>query len=336
MSRLPRATVLMPMYNAGEFVAEAIESILNQTYSDFKLLVIDDGSSDNSVQVVQSFQDERIQLCRNDENMGLVDTLNRGLRMIDTEYILRMDADDISLPTRFEEQIQFMDNNPLIGVSSFQTQLIGNENKIATQPLNDQEMKAQVFFRTVFNHGGVIYRSKVLLENELFYRSIYPHFEDHDMWYRLMKYTSFGNIDKVLYLYRRGTHNVTVRNKSTKTQRLKAFYKDMLADLEIEATETDLLYCLPLGSWDANKRNIKGYKAFLLRLKQQNEVVKIFPGAAFEKVLKDKWEKAFYKMPENGLGSVFWYAWYAKGLNFRQLKYTFKFYGNKLMPKRKK
>ena len=103
-------TVLMPVYNAERYVGEAIESILNQTFRDFKFLIIDDGSTDRSCEIIRAYslEDHRIELVINESNMGITKTLNKGLSMIDTPYIARMDSDDISLPHRFEKQLDIM------------------------------------------------------------------------------------------------------------------------------------------------------------------------------------------------------------------------------------
>jgi glycosyltransferase involved in cell wall biosynthesis len=106
-------TVLMPVYNAERYVGEAIESILNQTFRDFKILIIDDGSTGRSCEIIRAYslEDHRIELVINESNMGITKTLNKGLSMIDTPYIARMDSDDISLPHRFEKQLDIMENN---------------------------------------------------------------------------------------------------------------------------------------------------------------------------------------------------------------------------------
>ena len=112
----PKVTVLMPVYNGEKYLKEAITSILLQTFDDFEFLIINDGSSDASVDIIQSFRDPRIRLVHNDTNIGLIATLNKGLKLAHGKYVARMDQDDISLPRRLEKQTYFMDNNPDVGV----------------------------------------------------------------------------------------------------------------------------------------------------------------------------------------------------------------------------
>jgi len=108
----PRIGVLMPVYNVAPYIKESIQSILDQSFSDFELLIIDDCSTDETFNIIQSFQDTRIKLIRNDVNKGLVYGLNLGLQLLQNDYIARMDGDDLCLPSRFEYQVRFMDENP--------------------------------------------------------------------------------------------------------------------------------------------------------------------------------------------------------------------------------
>ena len=112
----PKVTVLMPVYNCEKYLRESIESILNQTFKDFEFLIINDGSSDKSAEIVESYNDNRINFVQNEKNIGLAASLNRGLDIAKGEYIARMDADDISLPERLEKQVRFMETNPQIGI----------------------------------------------------------------------------------------------------------------------------------------------------------------------------------------------------------------------------
>lgn len=112
----PKISVIMPAYNAEQYISEAIESILNQTYSNFEFIIIDDGSTDRTVEMVQSYSDPRIRFVQNEHNLGVAATLNRGLKLATGEYIARMDADDIALRERFGKQVSFLDMHPEIAV----------------------------------------------------------------------------------------------------------------------------------------------------------------------------------------------------------------------------
>lgn len=118
MNSVPRVTVLMPVYNVEKYVKEAIESVLNQSYKNFQLLILDDCSTDDTAGIVKSFTDTRIRYYRQEKNVGLAENLNSGVELSDTEYLARMDGDDISVPTWLEKQILFLDAHPEIGLCS--------------------------------------------------------------------------------------------------------------------------------------------------------------------------------------------------------------------------
>ena len=113
----PKVTVLMPVYNAEKYLIEAIRSILTQSFMDYELLIINDGSTDDSLKIIKSFSDKRIRLVQNERNIGQANSLNKGIKLARGEYIVRMDADDISLSERIKKQVKFMDANPEIGIS---------------------------------------------------------------------------------------------------------------------------------------------------------------------------------------------------------------------------
>ena len=144
----PLVTVLMPVYNGEKYLKEAIESILNQTFKDFEFLIINDGSTDNSVKIIQSFNDLRIRLIHNESNIGLIKTLNKGLKLSNGKYIARMDCDDVSLPKRLSVQINFMEKHPEIGVCGSWVKIIGLEQKFINKYPQKHEEARHIFYLT--------------------------------------------------------------------------------------------------------------------------------------------------------------------------------------------
>src|SRR5690606_28917246 len=112
--REPLVTVFMPVYNSEQYIREALESILNQTYQNLDILLVDDGSTDRSVEIIKSYQDTRIRLIQNEKNMGIPYTRNVGLKEAKGKYIAIMDSDDIAVSNRIERQIQYLETNPHI------------------------------------------------------------------------------------------------------------------------------------------------------------------------------------------------------------------------------
>jgi glycosyltransferase involved in cell wall biosynthesis len=221
MSENPLVTVLMPVYNSDKYLAEAIDSILNQTYSDFEFIIVNDGSDDDSEQIILSYKDSRINYLKNQENLGIVASLNIGIDVAKGKYIVRMDSDDISLLNRLQIQINFMDENPNIGVCGGFIKLFGNEDSVWKVPLENEEIKATLLFENAFCHPATIIRTSLLKDNKLKYRFTYPHKEDYDLWYRMQDYTDFANIDQIVLYYRYEGQNITIKNKATKQQRAR-------------------------------------------------------------------------------------------------------------------
>jgi len=333
----PIATVLMPVYNAQEYLKESIESILNQTFSDFIFLMIDDGSTDNSAGIIKSFDDLRIKYVKLEKNGGIVQALNSGLELINTKYILRFDSDDLAPANRFEIQIDFMEKNPQIGVSSGHFELFGAETGFWKVPLSHDLIKASLLFQASMAHPAVIIRTGILKENNLKYEKV-PHMEDYDLWYRMKNLTLFQNLDIPLVKYRRGEQNVTVKNNDTLIERKKNFYKRILKDLQIEATDEELLLHCGLSNITLvpTAENIKKYRNWLTKLKKQNSIIKVFPEKELNLILEEKWEQLFGILPKYGFKPVCEYRKLNGGLGYSKTMYFLKVFVKKRILNKKK
>ena len=131
-----KLTVLMPVYNAEKYLKPALESILNQTYKDFEFLIIDDGSTDKSLEIIKSYNDSRIRLIGHEQNQKLIATLNEGIKLAQGEYIARMDADDISAPERLQKQMEFLEKHPATVVLGCDFQIIDGHPRHIARTIN--------------------------------------------------------------------------------------------------------------------------------------------------------------------------------------------------------
>ena len=198
-----KVTVLMPVFNAEAFLKEAIESILAQTFTEFEFLIINDGSTDNSLNIINSYNDKRIRLINNDKNIKLIGTLNKGMALTNSDYIARMDADDISYPTRLEKQFNFMEKNPEIGLCGTFIRTLGLEKDYDIHySTSHEEIKFNLFFDTHFPHPAAMLRKSVISENNLEFSNKYIHAEDFDFWNRLAEFTHIAIIPEILVLKR--------------------------------------------------------------------------------------------------------------------------------------
>jgi glycosyltransferase involved in cell wall biosynthesis len=220
---IPQVTVILPVYNGDKYLAEAIESILEQTYTDFDFLIIDDGSTDGSFAIIQSFaqRDPRIRFTTRG-NRGLVATLNEGVAQARGKYIARMDADDISMPARFKRQVSFLDANPscvVLGTSFILINEAGRELKTWRCFIHDLTIRHALPAEGCIPHPTAMCRKSAIIEANG-YRENYPAAEDYDLWRRLARVGELNNLSEPL-LYKREV-DAAVSDRQAQTQRQSA------------------------------------------------------------------------------------------------------------------
>lgn len=202
----PRISVLMGIYNCVTTLPEAIDSLYAQTYKDFKLILCDDGSTDNTYEVAKKYADkyDNIVLLRNEKNMKLAYTLNHCLEYADTEYIARMDGDDISLPTRFEKQIEFLDNHPEYAVVSTPMIHFDETGDWGEGTANPTPNKKSFRKGTPHTHAPSMVRTAVMKEVNGYTVSKYlERGQDYYLWYKIYKAGYRGyNLQEALYKMR--------------------------------------------------------------------------------------------------------------------------------------
>jgi len=210
----PIVSVLMPVYNNEEYLVDAIDSILTQTFGEFEFIIIDDGSTDGSIEILNRYKnkDPRIKVYLQSQNVGIVEALNKGVKLSTGKYIARMDADDISLPDRLERQLAFLDSNPEVGVLGTNIQLIdavGEQHETIKFPDSHNQILWSLCFYSPIVHPSALIRRNVILRVGG-YRSKYPHAEDYDLWTRLAGETHFANLPQTLLLLRKHISNITI------------------------------------------------------------------------------------------------------------------------------
>ena len=321
--------VLLPVYNAEKYLKEAIDSILNQTYKNFDFYIINDGSSDKSEEIIESYNDDRIKYIKNEENKGLIYTLNKGLELIKADYILRMDSDDISMPERIEKEVVFMDANPDVIVCGTQIEYFGEKTGESKFPLSHNEIHARLLFLSSLAHPSVIFRRSELEKNNLFYKAGNIHLEDYELWTRAAKHGKLANLNEVLLRYRISDQNITINNWNTREDRLKEFFKKILVELNIEPSNENLNLHLELGFNRSNLKSIKALREHADTLIKKNELYEIYPMQEFKEVISIYWKKMFFLEVEKGFSELLKYWYYSKSISFVQLRYALLFYFNR-------
>lgn len=213
----PKVSVILPAYNAEKFVAQAVESILAQTFSDFELLLIDDGSVDGTLEIIQRFNDPRIRVLRNERNLGLVVSLNRGLAESRGEFIARMDADDWSDSQRFSIQVECLEKNHRLGIVSsfFETSTDWQIAKV-NLPITDSEIRHDLLCKSpCFCHPAVMMRQIAVKQAGGYRREWFPS-EDRDLWLRILQNWHGANIPQ--FLHRMLKHEQSISSQNFRRQ----------------------------------------------------------------------------------------------------------------------
>lgn len=208
---MSRVSVLMSVYNGERYLGESLTSMFDQTLSDFRLIVVDDGSTDKTWDILGNCLDRRLHLIKNDENIGLAASLNKALALSRGEYIARMDADDINLPDRLEKQITFLDQNQDIGILGTRVDFIDDDGRrISTwkTPTHPIVVDWSLRFSNCIAHPSVAMRRTVL--NDLGgYNTEYRYGQDYDLWARASLVTKLTNLPDILVKRRKWEENVT-------------------------------------------------------------------------------------------------------------------------------
>jgi len=223
--QIPKVSVLMPIYKpCEEHLRAAIESILNQTYSDFELLLLDDCPEDTREAVVRSYSDPRIRYEKNDRNLGITPSRNKLIDMARGEYLAVCDHDDVSLPERFAHEVAYLEEHPECGVVSGWSRVMGSD-VIGRNPEQDDEIRYELVKGYVVCHPAAMLRKSALTENNIRYEEYYSPAEDYSLWCRLIPVTKFHNLQEVVLDYRvhdRCTTKVQSEKMHVAHQRVRA------------------------------------------------------------------------------------------------------------------
>ncbi len=247
MAASPRVSVVMTTYNGGRFVRETIDSILTQSFTDFEFLIIDDNSTDNTIDIIKSYDDPRMQLFRNPENIGISRTRNRGIDLAGGEYLAATDHDDISLPKRLERQVEFLDTNPdvvLAGTAAWfmENNTITHSCDAVTDPY---VMHWGLLTQSRLVPSSTCMRLNILRHHKIYYRPEYDYADDYDLFHRLAQVGKVVSIPDCLSIYRIHENNNTklhrTEMKVNSERILFEVYRDFLG-LELSHLDIDCIW----------------------------------------------------------------------------------------------
>ena len=231
MKYMPLVSVVMPAYNAEKYVGYAIESILNQTYSNIELIIVDDFSIDYTWEIIKSYKDKRIRTFRNKKNMGIANSTNRAIKEAMGEYIALMDDDDMAVNTRIKTSLDFMTSNPDIDLIGGSAVIIDEQNEmigIGTIPRNNPNViNAMLLFKNWIYNGTVMFKKEIVLKNDIWYKEESMGMQDFRFFMEASKKTKFSSVPNVLLYYRRYSDNTTAYMTKQKTDQRAKTYADI-------------------------------------------------------------------------------------------------------------
>lgn len=309
---MPKVSVIMAVHNGQAHLQAALDSIFQQSFSDFELLVIDDASTDGSAALLAACSDSRLQVFKNPKQLGLAASLNIGLERATGEHIARMDHDDVSLPRRFERQVTYLDMYPDIDVLGTWAVTLGLEKEQTwAYPTADADIRSELIFNPVLVHSSVMLRRESLLRAGLHYDPQVPRAQDYDLWTRAAEDLHFANLPEVLLQYRIhpaqvgntfGVEQQTVADKIRLTQ---------VQNLGLHPAEDELALHNAISRWQfpVDATGLTALERWFLALRTANRATGAYPAAAFDAVLERRWWAAC--RANVGLGLAAWYQYRA-------------------------
>ena len=309
MNSKPILSILMPVYNSATYLRQAIESVLAQDYQDFELLLLDDGSTDESVEILRSIKDTRLRILVDGQNLRQPYRYNQGVRLAQGKYIAIMHSDDIALPARFATQIAFLEKNPTYDMLGSFAKIIQGEN-LTTRHIGTagegQLLQLFCLFNSPFIHPTMLFRREVLEQNP--YNTSFTTAEDYELWSRLLAKYKAINIPKSLLQLRIHPLKNAKRHKQQQLENIIQIVRAQSKQLGIKYQD-DWENCT---KWVSNsyldaltKVELKMVESYLLALHRSLLNTQKFQAKNIENVLAQTWLRVCMKSGKNGLG-VWW------------------------------
>lgn len=253
MKATPLVSIILPTYNNEEFLKASVQSILDQTYNNFELIIINDCSTDNTVSILNEFHDNRIRLISNPVNLGLIKSLNIGLDAIKGKYIARMDGDDFCFSNRLQLEVEFLESNEdvlLVGGSHLAGDIDTNNLRKQYFPTAESDVKATFLFNCPFSHITIMIRSSIINQYKLKYEESFKYAEDYALW---LKISSLGKICNLPYFFAKYRTNVSGQTSVANAKMHERFQiisriqADAFQQLGLELNETEKIIIFELS-----------------------------------------------------------------------------------------
>lgn len=305
----PEVTVLLPVYNGERYLHETMQSILDQTYSDFEFLIVDDGSTDSSPEIIAGYNDDRIKVLVNSDRLKLSGALNRGLDKAKGKYIARMDADDIALPGRLQKQVEYMDAHSHIGICGTGIEIFGQTQiREDLYPPTSEDIRSYALFDCPFCHPTVMIRKELFNRHELRYDGSYYPTEDYDIWSRAIELLPSINLSDVLLRYRVHDKSMTGADWDEMDRQAVRVIRPRLETLGITFTDEQLQFHRNIGRGRSvkltNLTEIDRAESWLMLLMDTNRTENCYDETALAKVIETVWFRVCVNSSQLGFALI--------------------------------
>lgn len=298
----PLISVILPVFNAERFLRQAVDSVLNQNFKNFELIIINDGSSDASEDIIRSYLDDRIVIINNEVNLGLIKSLNKGVEIAKGKYIARMDADDVCMPMRLKKQYDFLERNNSVDICGTWAYLIdryGIRNGRIKNPCGQALISCLLFFTCPILHPSVMGRSDIFRKFKYDEKAV--HIEDFELWNRMSRSgVGFDNIPEFLMEYRWHDTNISVLNAQWQMEMKNAILHSQVEELVGRGVSEEemMLHSLSFNLFAYGRRKtltaeIKtmyyAERRWLELLSESNQAKEMFRKKEFDGLLLNRW-----------------------------------------------
>jgi hypothetical protein len=296
----PAISVVMPVYNAASYLAEAVTSVLQQDFRSFELLICDDGSLDDSPIIASAFtKDRRVRLIRNELNLGLIETLHKAYSLCRADFIARMDADDVCDLQRFGRQLKFLRCNPHTAIVGGAIRFFGNGTPFVFNfPTSHAAIKAGMLFFSPLAHPAIMFRRELVQANLFQYSDKFRHAEDYHLWSHLLSRVQVANLPDVVLNYRLHSAQVSSAQAEEQYQAALRVRRSLLENCGLQPTEAEIALheTLVLGRPSSGRDYLEQVACWLARLEDANTTSKYLDCSALHDLLTSKFREAIQRL----------------------------------------
>lgn len=296
-----KVSVLFPVYNSSLYLKDSLYSLLQQHYKNIEIIAINDGSTDNSLSILQDANDSRIRIVNNKKNMGLIYTLNKGLKYCTGDYIARMDSDDIAHRNRIAVQVSFLSRRKDVDLCGTYMKCIGSQNHVVKYPVLHDDIKVRLLFCNSIAHPTVMFRKELYTCGDFTYDSELLSAEDYGLWVKLANHYTFENIPKVLHYYRIHRDNLS---KRLDVATLHLIQRNALDNASMSIDENILFSLNLLGRNIEFGESPKADLTVILRTLKILKVSASFSRKSFEVYVYKRWLRLCLLAGKNGVNTT--------------------------------